>query len=298
MTLPRRVIPGQFYMLTRRCTHRQFLLRPDKELNNAYVYCLGEAAQRFGVEIVVSQPMSNHHHTVAFDPHGRVIEFMEHFHKMLAKCVNALRGRWENMWSSETPCIVELVNPSDVIDKIVYVATNPVLDHLVECVHHWPGARLVHVMLAQEPIHAVRPRYFFQPDGVMPETVSLSFSIPPQLGDASVVVRDLRERIAAVETEQARLRTASGRRVVGRRGVLRQSWRDSPTSREPRRNLRPRVAARSKWSRREALQRNREFLRSYRIARAAMLAGTMIPFPVGTYWLHRFVGVPVDSAQN
>ena len=30
--LPRQVLPGQFYMVTRRCTQRQFLLRPDREL--------------------------------------------------------------------------------------------------------------------------------------------------------------------------------------------------------------------------------------------------------------------------
>jgi len=26
---PRQVLPNQFYMITRRCTQRQFLLRPD-----------------------------------------------------------------------------------------------------------------------------------------------------------------------------------------------------------------------------------------------------------------------------
>jgi hypothetical protein len=29
MSLPRQVLPGQFYLVTRRCTQRQFLLRPD-----------------------------------------------------------------------------------------------------------------------------------------------------------------------------------------------------------------------------------------------------------------------------
>jgi hypothetical protein len=44
--LPRQVLPGQFYMITRRCTQRQFLLRPDRETNNAFTYCLIEAALR------------------------------------------------------------------------------------------------------------------------------------------------------------------------------------------------------------------------------------------------------------
>src|SRR5205807_9903538 len=125
----------------RRCTQRQFLLRPDKDTNNAFVYCLAEAAKRFQIELIVSQQMSNHHHTDLFDRYGRIIEFTEHFHKMLAKCQNALRRRWENLWSSEPPCLVRLVDRADVIDKIVYVAANPVLAHLVARVHHWPGAK-------------------------------------------------------------------------------------------------------------------------------------------------------------
>jgi biotin-(acetyl-CoA carboxylase) ligase len=45
---------------------------------------------------------------------------------MLARSQNALRGRWENFWSSEQVCVVRLVNREDVIAKLVYTATNPV----------------------------------------------------------------------------------------------------------------------------------------------------------------------------
>src|SRR4051794_15263842 len=185
MSLPRQVLPAEFYMLNRRCTQRQFLLRPDKETNNAFVYCLAEAAQRFDIELLLSQQMSNHHHTDLFDRHGRIIEFTEHFHKMLAKCQNALRGRWENMWASEPPCIVQLIDRSDVIDKLVYVATNPVLAHLVERVDDWPGARTVHAFLEQEAVETKRPSFFFRETGSMPKSVTLRFVIPPELGDAA-----------------------------------------------------------------------------------------------------------------
>lgn len=42
--LPRQVLPGQFYLITRRCSQRQFLLRPDTATNNAFLYCLIDAA--------------------------------------------------------------------------------------------------------------------------------------------------------------------------------------------------------------------------------------------------------------
>src|SRR4051812_1995606 len=104
MSIPRPVFPGRFLFCTRRCTQRQFLLRPDKETNNAFSYMLAEAAQRFGMEVILSQMMSNHHHTAYYDRHGRDVEFREHFHKFTSKSQNALHGRWENMWSTEEPC--------------------------------------------------------------------------------------------------------------------------------------------------------------------------------------------------
>ena len=139
MSLPRQVLPGQFYLITRRCTQRQFLLRPDPATNNAFTYCLVEAAQRSKVEVVLPCALSNHYHAVIFDRWGRYPEFVEHFHKMFARCQNALRGRWENFWSSEQVCVVKLVGRADVMDKLVYTATNPVKDGLVDRVDHWPG---------------------------------------------------------------------------------------------------------------------------------------------------------------
>ncbi len=86
-------------MVTRRCTQRQFLLRPDPETNNAFVYCLAVAAQRCAVDVLSFVSMSNHLHDAISDREGTAPAFYEHFHKLLAKCMNALRGRWENFTS-------------------------------------------------------------------------------------------------------------------------------------------------------------------------------------------------------
>jgi putative transposase len=295
MTLPREVIPGRFYMVTRRCTQRQFLLHPDAETNNAFIYCLAEAAQRFDIDILLPSAMANHHHTVIYDRRGNVPAFTEHFHKMLAKTQNARRGRWENFWSSEQVCVVRLVDAADVMRKLVYAATNPVKDRLVERVHHWPGVNGLSALLAQRPLHATRPRHFFRRGGSMPEAVTLHLVLPPELGDPQQIRDELRQRVAAEETAMIAERRRTGAGVLGRHAILRQSWRDSPASREPRRNLRPRIAARSRWARVEAIARNREFLAAYREARARWIAGDAIPFPPGTYWLRRFVNVPLAS---
>jgi putative transposase len=293
MTLPRPVFPGHFLTIQRRCTQRQFLMRPDDETNNAFTYLLAEASQRFGVDIILSQMMPNHHHTSAYDRDGTHVEFRQHFHKLMAKSQNALRGRWENLWSTEEPCIVEVIAAEDLLNQLVYIATNPVKDGLVEKVHHWPGPKFVQALVSGRPMKATRPRHFFRDDGPMPEEVELTLGLPEDFPEKQAFLAELERRIAEVEDQCARDRLQSGRRVAGRRCILRQSWRDSPTSHEPRRNLRPRVAARSKPDRIAALQRNKQWQAEYRSARLLWLAGFEVEFPYGTYWLRRHANVSV-----
>jgi REP element-mobilizing transposase RayT len=291
--LPRQVLPRQFYLITRRCSQRQFLLRPDAATNNAFLYCLIDAALRCEIDVLLPCVMSNHYHAVIYDRAGRYPEFIEHFHKLLARSQNTLRGRWENFWSCEQTCVVKLVDREAVIEKLVYTATNPVQDHLVDRVHHWPGANGLGALLTGRPLRAQRPLHFFRTDGPMPEALELSLSLPAELGPAAAVLAELRDRVRAVELERAAERGRTGRRVLGRRAVLAQSWREFPASVEPRRNLRPQVASRSKWARIEALLRNRAFVIEYASARDRWQNGMAAVFPSGTYWLQRFASVPV-----
>jgi putative transposase len=298
MSLPRQVLPQQFYLITRRCTQRHFLLRPDPETNNAFTYCLLEAAHRFQIELLMACAMSNHYHGVIYDRHGRYPEFIEHFHKMLARSQNVLRGRCENFWSSEQASVVMLVDREDVVSKLVYTATNPVNDHLVERVHHWPGVNGLHALLNGRCLRAKRPGHFFRTTGAMPESVEMRFVVPPELGTEDDVRAEVARRVAEVEAAMARERERTGQRVCGRRAVLRQSWRGQPLKVETRGGLRPRVAARSKWARIEALQRNRAFLADYAAAQDAWRKGGVAVFPPGTYWLRRFANVPVAEPDG
>jgi hypothetical protein len=180
-----------------------------------------------------------------------------------------------------------------VIDKLVYTAANPVQDHLVERVHHWPGVNGLGALLTGRPVRARRPLHLFRPDGPMPKDVEMRFTIPPEIGPEEAVLAELRERVRAREAELAAERQRTGRRVVGRRAVLAQSWCSQPASHEPRRNLRPRVAAPSRWARIEALLRNRAFVAAYTSARQRWRDGMPSIFPPGTYWLRRFAQVPI-----
>jgi len=297
MSRPRQVFAERFYLLTRRCTQRQFLLRPDSITNQVFTYCLAEAAERFEVEVLLTVAESNHHHTVVFDRHGRVLEFLEHFHKMIARCMNARWGRWENFWAAHAPCVTELLSRGAVIDKLVYTASNPVKDQLVERAAHWPGVNGYVHLLAGRPLRAKRPHFFFRSSGVMPTEVELKLVIPPELGSAADVIAAVRAGVEGVEQAMRIQRAKSGNRVIGRRAVRLQSWKAKPKTTEPRRNLRPRFAGPIDVLR-PATARFRAFLSAYADARGRWAAGAKrVVFPPGTYWLARYAPITVSVAD-
>ena len=242
--------------------------------------------------------MSNHHHTGVIDTEGRLPDFLAHFHKLFAKHQTALRGRWEAFWATEQTSAVELVEADDILGKMVYALANPVKDHIVEKVHHWPGVNALAALVASKPLTATRPRTFFRPDGTLPERVTLTFDRPSALAYLSraAFVTELQVRVAEVEKQAAADRARTGKRIVGRQAVLKQPWSHSPTTREPRRRLDPRVACKNTWRRIETLRRNKAWLAAYNQARTALVAGLKASFPAGTFWLKRFGRVSCEPA--
>jgi hypothetical protein len=288
MTLPREVRPGRTYFMTRRCTQRQYLLRPDDKTNQALLYCLAVAVERYEMDLYWLGTVSNHYHDGIGDPLGHYPEFIAYFHRLVAKVLNARWGRWENFWASEQTNVVELLGPEDSFGRMIYSLGNPVLCGLVDKVVHWPGASSLVAQLSDKPLKIRRPKWFFREEGDMPQQVELRFKRLP--GFEHLSRAQWRDRILAAIAEQerkaARRRRAKGMGVVGRRAILRQSPFGAPRRGEPRRGLRPRVACRNKWLRMEALQRNAEFLRRYREAYRAFRAGRWrVAFPAGTYQL-------------
>jgi REP element-mobilizing transposase RayT len=293
---PRQVLPGRTYLITRRCSERRFLLRPDDRTNQAFWYCLAEAAERCHIEICAVLATSNHYHAICHDPEGRYPEFLQRFHQILAKVQNVHWGRWEALWANEQTSVVHLVEPSDAFDKMIYVLTNPVKDHLVELATVWPGATSLFAQLHDEPIETRRPHWFFAEDTTMPLVATVRMKRLPGFEHLSQQewADMITTAIAAVERTarderlaQRRNGTGSGS-VIGCKTLRTQSAFDHPKSHEPRRERSPRVAAKNKWRRIEALQRNKRFLADYRAALLARRAGdTTVLFPCGSYLLPR-----------
>jgi putative transposase len=292
MTAPRRVVPGTTYLITRRCAQRQFLLRPSPVTNGVFRYVLAVAARRFGVHLHAVCVLSNHFHLVVTDVDACLPAFEQYLDSLVARALNAALGRWESFWAPSSYSAVALVSPEDVLDKMAYTLANPVAAGLVQCGRDWPGLWSPPELLDAGAVEVARPSGFFRSNGPMPETVQLELTAPPGCGSPAEFRDKLVAALAQLEGAHAAARASERRGVLGVANVLAQEYSCSPAAPEPRRQLRPAVAARDKWKRIEALSRLTEFLHAYRQAREAMRRGVRdVVFPAGTYWLRVGHGV-------
>jgi len=284
------------YLLTRRCTQRQFLLKPSPQSNAIFLYCLALAAEKTGVLVHAVCVLSNHYHAVITDVHGNLPEFTAHLNKYVAKCVNASLARWENLWATEQPSQVALIEDADALKRLVYTLSNPTESYLVDRSERWPGVRTTPQDMLRGPIEVPRPGVFFRQEGPTPEVASLEITRPAiyQDLDDQAFAAKLEQAIADREQELRGHAKEKGIRFLGLRKLRSQNITDTPRTIEPRRNLKPRVAAANKWSRIEALQRLKSFIREYRQAWTRWKAGLRDTlFPPGTYALMRHAGVGV-----
>lgn len=286
MTAPRQVLPGTTYLVTRRCSQRQLLLRPSASTNAIFLYVLALAARRYGVLVHAFCVLSNHFHLVVTDPDARLPAFEQYLDGLVARAVNSTLGRWESFWAPSTYSAVALQSPADVVNKIAYVLANPVAAGLVSRGADWPGLWSAPDAIGGLPVMARRPSVFFRPNGRLPEAIELPLEPPPGFASPESFRESIRSALAALEDAARRKLALDGRGVVGAARVLAQIPRRRALSEEPRRGLRPRVAARDTWKRVEALSRLMDFLREYRDAWKARRAGVLdVVFPAGTYLL-------------
>jgi len=296
VTVPRRILPGQIYLVTRRCTQRRFLLTPTRRTNQIVGYCLGLATRQAGVVLNAVCIMSNHWHGVVTDPLGRLPQFLGRFHALTAKAQNASLGRWENLWSSEKSSIVQLETPADVLAKMAYVIANPTSAGLVEAPRDWPG--LIAWPGWNERLSARKPAEFFARGSALPDSCSVQLQRPAafaQLSDSEFA----KLLDAAVEPliRRARAEIAdSGSRFLGAATVRRQSFDSTPVARAAHRDLSPSVAARDAKARVRALEKRDAFVRAYRHAWQRFRAGARdVKFPAGTYALRLNSAVDCDE---
>jgi putative transposase len=294
---PRRVVPGETYLITRRCYQRTFRLRPRRETNDIFAYCLALAMRATGVRLHAACVMSNHHHLVVTDPRGVLPDFLRELHRLTAKAMNASQGQWENLWAAEPCNVVRLATDDDVDDKVAYVVANPVAAGLVRSPEAWPGLLLSGATV----LRVARPSAYFTREGVCPPDLTLTVEPPPTRGDEPItresraqrLQRFVREKVAAAHAAMR----AAGRGFLGVDAVLSTSFARRAKSYETKCGTIPTFAARVAVVREHLRRVERGFRVQYRRALRVWRTGVRdVVFPEGTWWLRVFHGaVAVES---
>ncbi|MGB8332542.1 MAG: transposase [Polyangiales bacterium] len=290
MSLPRRVLPNQTYLVTRRCLGRHFLLRPDAAMNDVFLYCLARAASRYGVAVHALCAMSNHYHLVLTDPKGVLPDFMAWLNRQLAMCVKRLRGWDEVVWEPNVAySAVELAGPAEVLDKVAYVLLNPVSAALVRSPGRWPGALSTLARLRRGAMESKRPGVWFK--DCAPEDATLMLTPPPCMSDETAYLQALQALL------NSRLRQAradllrQGRGVLGATRVCRTRVVGQPLTKKQRFGRSPTFSALTRVAWRNAVERLRAFRLAYRAAYKAWRNGEQrVEFPAGTWWVVRCAG--------
>jgi REP element-mobilizing transposase RayT len=291
-------LPGTTAFVTRRCSERRFFLRPSQGTNEIVLYVLALAARRYHVLVHALCALSNHVHLVVTDVEGRLPAFMQYVDSLVARAVNASLGRFEGFWATDgSYSAVEPLDPSDVLAKMAYVLANPVAAGLVKRGAEWPGVWTAPEQIGTTKLTVRKPKGFFDPKGYLPDTVELELTVPPGFASPDQFRSQLAAAVRELEKKHAQELASKGRRIIGAARVLAQNPFARPSPGEPHFRLKPRIAARDKWRRIEALSRIKSFEQHYRDSRARWCSGIReVVFPAGTYLMRIMYGVQCAGA--
>jgi putative transposase len=290
----RRIIDaGTTWALSRRTTRRHFLLNPDeaREMEQAYWYCLGHAAQAHGVVVHAGCLMSTHSHEVVTDVRGELPLFLQTFHRHLALCTKSIRKWPEEVFNKRGTGAHALVTPEAVIESLAYLIANPVEALAVRYAKDWPGAQTLPRDIGTRVIRVRRPAHYFDPDNPeWPEVIELRLQMPTPLEldyGTELAQQRIAERVREREHRAWQESKRAGIAFLGPRRVLKQA----PTKRARRYeafgSLNPQFAAAGhREAAAHAVRRLRAFNAQYDKALAAWASGKRtVPFPPGTWWM-------------
>jgi putative transposase len=283
MTMPRRVLAGATYALTRRCLDRRFYMKPSRELNQIYMYALALAQQKYGMRVHAFVAMSNHLHEIVSDPDGVLPDFMRDLRREVALGAKQLYRIPANVWAAEKPTAVELHGGGTDCQKVLYTLLNPVKAGLVARAAEWPGA------ISRPGVREIevrRPKLWF--DDGRPDVLTLTITPPPswegtEEGWHTWLAGELTSNEDKIGRDRARHELA----VLGKRLILDQSPFARPRNADdlvPGRN--PAIATGGDGALMKAvIYALRAWRRAYREALGCWRVDKTTLFPLGTWWV-------------
>ena len=299
MTMPRRVIPGRTYLITRTTRNRRFFFAPDSGVNIIFWFCIAAAAAITGVQLHAVATLSNHIHLVVTDVRGELPRFLHWLFRHTAVCMKALRPIEENVWARGKPNVVELVTNEAILEAMAYTLANPSTAALVEKSKTWPGAISTPEDLYGRLTSVAAPTQYFRKRA----NKDLVFTVPEVLLEQDTieqVVTDLKKRIDDLEQEAAAKIRRRGGNFLGLEGILRTRFSSRPTA--PRKGAEngyrhPRIKAVVREARLAAEEQLRAFWHDYYEALKEFRKGERPMFPAGTWWMVQFAGLEAAPAD-
>lgn len=301
----RPILADERVKITLRCHDRRLFLSPygdprkgrtADELRNFVGYVIGRAQLKYGFEFHGGVVMGDHVHYDTTDVRANRPRYKDSIHTCLARGINARLGRSDAMWSPGGSCDTTTPTDEENLRDLAYTDVNPVKAGLVKWGHLWPGFTTFGWRFGETRAFR-RPDWFFDPDNpenppvVTVMRVRPKGSYPDVSNDelSALLMRLCREK----QREKQREMKAKHRRFMGLKKLARTKWWRQAVSWEDRFTTKPRVASADKWKRIEALQRNRDWARSYAKAYDEYCRGLDPVFPHGTYLMRVRYGVRV-----
>jgi hypothetical protein len=295
-------------MITVRAVGRSFRFRPSERVNATLLFVFAYALSRFAIELHEFCFMSNHFHVVLTTRDAKLPRMVQCMNSLASRALNALRG-WSGANFEPGYHVSVETNPDAILAHCAYTLANPCEADLVGQARQW-GGLTSYDMGYGDKITVERPkfglwgavrRHVMRSAGrsaragrrTTPERVTLELVRPPVWpGKSDAVVRaEVLRRVAAREKKAEQRRSSQYRKPLGMKRVRAQDWNAIPKQREDMFGPVPKAAG-DRWARTEAEQRDREFVRAYRVARARWRAGERdVEFPYGTFLMRELFDV-------
>jgi len=295
---------GALVEVTYRTTQGRFLLRPDRVLNELVVGVLARAQSFCDAELIGIVVMSNHLHLLLWvENQWHLSTLMQHFGGNTAREVNRLHDWRGSLWERRYTGIYVTEEPSAQIERLSYILSQSVKEHLVARVKDWPGIHFGRYLLEGRSLIAGKwvdrtrkYRLEMQRKGkekeedreVHPDeyTTILTVELKPlpcleHLGWGGYI-RFVTELIRDAEEEARRDRERRGVEVVGKEEICRRDPQMRPN--RVKESPAPPVHAASKKAREEWREAFAMFLLAYREAAKLLRKGVRdVVFPEGCF---------------
>lgn len=98
---------GASYLVTRLYPRGQVFHLPAAQVNQVLRACIGDAAERAGVQVLSLKPLSRYCQIVATDHRGRFGEFLEQLGEHV-RCLDRSPDRSPEFWARGTYCVVRI----------------------------------------------------------------------------------------------------------------------------------------------------------------------------------------------